>query len=96
LLDNLNMSQTINVSEVQDALSLQNRITELESVLRTVLEQINSHQIYDKDARVLIHRTLVAGHASASEPGLSEPPHPNRAREFPSFFPSAVRSSNYA
>ena len=89
------MSQTIKVSEVQDALSLQNRVAELESVLRTVLEQINTHQIYDKDARILIRRALggVRGQQDIelSENGAAT----RRATEFPSLFPSATRSSNF-
>ena len=88
------MAHTVNVSGVQDALSLQNRITELESVLRTVLEQINTHQVYDKDARVLIRRALRSVSPSDAVP-LPEAA-PRRATEFPSFFPSATRPSNFA
>jgi len=89
------MSQTTNAPGVQDALSLQNRVTELESVLRTVLEQINTHQIYEKDARVLIRRALV-GSVPAPELARPENAPPSRATEFPSLFPSATRSSNFA
>jgi hypothetical protein len=88
------MSQTINAPQVLDALSLQNRVTELESVLRTVLEQINTHQIYEKDARVLIRRAL--GGRVVSELARPENAPPSRATEFPSLFPSAPRSSNFA
>ena len=96
LRNNINMSQAINVSEVQDALSMQNRITELESVLRTVLEQINNHQIYDMDARVLIRRALSGVVRISQENNYSEAAAaPRRATEFPSFFPSASGSANF-
>ena len=90
------MSQSVKVSEVQDALSLQNRVTELESVLRTVLEQINTHQVYDKDARALIRRSLrgMRAQQDIGTPNEGTAP-PRRATEFPSFFPSATRSSNF-
>ena len=52
------MAQAMDKSTVQDAPAAEKRIEELESVLRIVLEQINTHQIYEKDARGLIRRAL--------------------------------------
>jgi hypothetical protein len=77
------MAQAMDKSTVQDAPAAEKRIEELESVLRIVLEQINTHQIYDKDARGLIRRAL----SSTLRTG---PPAPVRQQgEFPSFFPSS-------
>ena len=89
------MSTSTNLPAAEDVLSLRNRVTELESVLRTILEQINTHQIYDMDARVMIRRAL-----SGSERFTQEIDHTEvgaasrRATEFPSFFPSASSSAN--
>ena len=77
------MAQAIKDHNVPDANSLQNRIVELETVMRTVLQQIDTHQVYDKDARTLIRRTLGTSKQPASSPTSS------RASEFPSMFPSA-------
>ena len=62
---------------------LQKRVEELEMVMRTVLEQINSHQVYEKDARGLIRRTLGTNKNASA-------PQPRQAGEFPSLFPSAT------
>ena len=86
------MAQAMDKSIVQDTPALEKRIQELESVLRTVLEQINTHQVYDKDARSLIKRTLSSSPATGM---ATVPPAPIRQRgEFPSLFPTAS-SSNF-
>jgi len=56
--------------------------------MRAVLEQINAHQVYDRDARGMIRRAL-GGRSVEAVPE----PTPRRAREFPSMFPAA--SSNF-
>ena len=89
------MSLTTNLPEAQDELSLQNRVTELESVLRTILIQINTHQIYDFDARVVIRKALSGGVRISKDVDRPQAATaPRRATEFPSFFPSASHSQN--
>ena len=86
------MSQANEAPVVNDTPALEKRIEELESVLRMVLEQINTHQIYDKDARSSIKRAL--GPAQLTE-NYAAPRSPVRRQgEFPSLFPSTA-SSNF-
>lgn len=79
------MTQAINESNLSMEQALQARVDELESVMRAVLEQINAHQVYDRDARGMIRRAL-GGRAMEASPQ----PAPRRAPEFPSVFPSAT------
>jgi hypothetical protein len=80
------MTQAIDDPLVPDTNPLQKRIEELEAVMRTVLEQIDAHQVYDKDARTLIRRTLANSRTRPLRAMRSTP-------EFPSMFPSAAASS---
>jgi len=86
------MTQAMEKPVLNDARAPEKRIEELESVLRTVLEQINTHQIYDKDARSLIRRVL--GSASTTDASSTPRPSAKRQGEFPSLFPTAS-SSNF-
>lgn len=88
------MAQAISERSVPDtsAQLLQQRIDQLEKVMRTVLEQIDTHQIYDKDARMLIRRALVSG-IDAAAPAVKTV---RSASEFPSMFPFASARSNFA
>lgn len=85
--DNRFMAQALDTSISQDASALEKRIEELESVLRTVLQQINTHQVYDLDARGLIKRTLGASPIK-NTPAVEQTPV-RRPGEFPSLFPSS-------
>ena len=86
------MAQAMEKPIIPDTPALEKRVEELESVLRTVLVQINTHQIYDKDARSLIKRAL--GSAPATEISTIPRTPAKRQGEFPSLFPSAS-SSNF-
>ena len=79
------MAQAIHTPISPDTPALEKRVEELESVLRTILQQINTHQIYDRDARGLIKRTL--GTSPIRETVAEQTPV--RRGEFPSLFPSA-------
>lgn len=79
------MTQAMDTSTSQGMPALEKRVEELESVLRTILQQINTHQVYDRDARGLIKRTL--GASPIREP-LAAEPTPVRRGEFPSLFPT--------
>ena len=83
------MAQALERPITQDTPTHEKRVEELESVLRTVLEQINTHQIYDKDARSLIKRVL--GPAPITDRSASPPVR--RQGEFPSLFPAATTSN---
>ena len=85
----------LNGPEVQYALSLRKRVTELESLLHTLLDQINTHQVYDKEARVLIQQALNSPNAVSAALQPEGLPAPRRATEFPSFFPCATSSPNF-
>ena len=80
------MAQAIHTPISPDTPALEKRVEELESVLRTILQQINTHQIYDRDARGLIKRTLGT---SAIRVTPAAEKAPVRRGEFPSLFPSA-------
>ena len=86
------MAQAMDTPIIQDTPALAQRVEELESVLRKVLEQINTHQIYDKDARTLIKKSL--GSSKVTENVATPLPPIRRQGEFPSLFPSAA-SSNF-
>ena len=86
------MTQAMDKSFDHDTPRLEKRVEELESVLRSVLVQINTHQIYDKDARSLIKRAL--GPSQAVENSAAQLPPMRRQGEFPSLFPVAS-SSNF-
>ena len=86
------MAQAMHISISQDETALEKRIDELESVLRTVLQQINTHQVYDRDARGLIKRTL--GASTGKESPAAVPTPVKRPGEFPSLFPSGS-STNF-
>jgi hypothetical protein len=86
------MTQAMDKLRNQDTPALAKRVEELESVLRKVLEQINTHQIYDRDARSLIKKAL--GPSQGTENIAASLPPVRRQGEFPSLFPSAS-SSNF-
>ncbi len=90
--ENVYMAQAMETPIVQNTPALEKRVEELETVLRKVLEQINTHQIYDKDARSLIKKALGSSQLTESIP--APPPPVRRQGEFPSLFPSAA-SSNF-
>lgn len=90
--ENGSMAQVTDNPIGQNTSALTKRIEELESVLRKVLEQINTHQIYDKDARSLIKKAL--GSSQVTETIAAPLPPVRRQGEFPSLFPSAA-SSNF-
>jgi hypothetical protein len=86
------MAQAMDTPIDQNSPALEKRVEELESILRKVLEQINTHQIYDKDARNLIKNAL--GYSQVTESAAAPLPPVRRQGEFPSLFPSAA-SSNF-
>ena len=85
------MAQAMDRSKDQDTPAPAQRVEELERVLRTVLEQINTHQIYDRDARSLIKKAL--GSSQLSEVMAAPLPPARRQGEFPSLFPVATSSN---
>ena len=81
------MAQAMDRPNSHDTPALEKRVEELETVLRTVLQQINTHTIYDLDARGLIKRTLGAS-PIVETPAAGQVPV-RRQGEFPSLFPTA-------
>ena len=61
------MNQAIE-NTVPDRSALFTRVEELEAAMRRILEYINSHQVYDQDARLLIRRTLGPAGEPAEQP----------------------------